>query len=332
MTNVPSFERINYILRPNKQVERKMIIDLLSGLHLPTDISEYNYVGMGSIYYYDFILMHKYFGITRMISIDNKSTIKRFEFNKPYDFISFENCFTSNYLYRHNYSQNSLFWLDYDGYIGNNDSLKEDLSILGKSCKKYDLYFVTIRCDAPKSTDAKEKFLGDFSDYIPLSLKSLKYTAAEYFPIVVQEIILNMIAAATEFNDNKFLKLCSYIYKDGALMYTLGGIFTDDVNSVIHNYSGQHRITSERGTITEIKVPNITYKEKFYLDSNIVAIEQLLQHSHEYWINKAISKEEYNEKLSKHLADELEIELSHSDLSNYIKNYRFIPQYYEGII
>jgi len=56
----PSFEKINYIFRPKKQIERKILIELFQKIQntLNINISEYQYIGLGSIYYYDFILFH----------------------------------------------------------------------------------------------------------------------------------------------------------------------------------------------------------------------------------------------------------------------------------
>jgi hypothetical protein len=332
MSRTPSFERINYILRPNKQVERKMILDILSHISLSIGISEYNYIGMGSIYYYDFILMHKYLNIRKMVSIDNKSTVKRFIFNKPYDFIQFENCDTSEYLYRHSYNEKSIFWLDYDGSIIRNEPLVKDISILGKNCREDDFYFVTIRCDSLKDDNSRENFLNSFSKYIPPPLRVVKNTAPGNYPFLIQEILLNMLAESTEFNDNKFLKLFSFLYKDGALMYTLGGIFTSNPEELLRKNRSQMPISNSREEITEIKLPHITYKEKYYLDSNITTIEQMLRYSHEHLSNTCYDETEYVQRMEKYLSNELDFELSQSDLTNYVKNYRFVPQYYEGII
>ena len=78
--SIPSFEKINYLLRPKKQIERKIIIEILQKIQKPLkiDISKYCYIGMGSIYYYDYILFHKFLGISNMVSIDDKDCKNRF--------------------------------------------------------------------------------------------------------------------------------------------------------------------------------------------------------------------------------------------------------------
>ena len=60
-TPLESFSRFNYLLRPSKQVERKLFIEALHRLALGNfRIHEYTYLGFGSPYYADFILFHKY--------------------------------------------------------------------------------------------------------------------------------------------------------------------------------------------------------------------------------------------------------------------------------
>lgn len=100
-----SFEYINYMFRPKKQIERKIIIEILQELEKEISLSKYLYIGFGSIYYYDFILFHKMLNINKFLSIDDKSTIKRFNFNRPYDFISFENRISTDFLNEHDWKK-----------------------------------------------------------------------------------------------------------------------------------------------------------------------------------------------------------------------------------
>ena len=65
---VRSYEKFNYLLRPSKQVERKLFIEALHRLRAAGyPIYEYTYLGLGSVFYADFILFHKYLYIDKMI-------------------------------------------------------------------------------------------------------------------------------------------------------------------------------------------------------------------------------------------------------------------------
>src|SRR5687767_9685097 len=87
MATERSFERFNYLLRPNKNVERKLLLEVLTAFsELPgLSLAEYRYVGLSSVYYADAVLFHKWLGITDIISIEKEaSRKKRLEFNRPY--------------------------------------------------------------------------------------------------------------------------------------------------------------------------------------------------------------------------------------------------------
>ena len=123
----PSFEKINYIFRPKKQIERKILIELFQKLQntLDINISEYQYIGLGSIYYYDFILFHKYLNIRDMISLDDEDYPNRFEFNKPFDFITFKPKSTTNFLSENDLNKKSFIWFDYDSSLIRYNKWKE---------------------------------------------------------------------------------------------------------------------------------------------------------------------------------------------------------------
>src|SRR5437879_5407175 len=87
----PSYEKINYGLRPAKSVERKMLRDAFKKLSEFGTLESYRYVGFGSTYFSDFFLFHKSLGITNMTSIEKDVANRdRFLFNIPYNCIGIE--------------------------------------------------------------------------------------------------------------------------------------------------------------------------------------------------------------------------------------------------
>lgn len=69
---------INYSLRPRKNIERKILCDIIRSLSYFGPVDEYRYLGFGSFYYQDYILFHKEFSITQAISfeIDTRGYLK----------------------------------------------------------------------------------------------------------------------------------------------------------------------------------------------------------------------------------------------------------------
>lgn len=83
-TMADSGQKINYSLRPQKCVERKIMCELLSTCETAVPIHKYRYIGFGSFYFSDFVLFHNQLNIDQMISIEKSSNKMRYEFNKPY--------------------------------------------------------------------------------------------------------------------------------------------------------------------------------------------------------------------------------------------------------
>ena len=81
-------EIMNYLFRPAKNIERKMLCEALSRLSFILDLKHYQYVGFGSVYFADFTLFHKQLGIQKLISIEGEEEMEeRVRFNKPYSCI-----------------------------------------------------------------------------------------------------------------------------------------------------------------------------------------------------------------------------------------------------
>lgn len=58
-----SFERIDYQLRYNKHIERKLVFDILSRAAQRVSFSEHRYLGFGSMWFSDFRLARRLLGL-----------------------------------------------------------------------------------------------------------------------------------------------------------------------------------------------------------------------------------------------------------------------------
>jgi hypothetical protein len=84
---------IAYDLRPAKQAERRILLDFLKCANeAGITISGSRYVGMGGTMFYDFHLMHRFLGVSNMVSLERNPDIHpRSVFNCPFDFIEVRN-------------------------------------------------------------------------------------------------------------------------------------------------------------------------------------------------------------------------------------------------
>ncbi len=256
----PSFEKVNYLFRPRKQIERKIIIEILQELKGQfNNFQDHEYIGMGSIYYYDFILFHKLLDFEKMTSIDDKVTTKRFLFNKPYEFISFKNQLSTDFLSSQKWTDNRIIWMDYDLKL--NEVILDDFGILSKNCIDRDILIFTIDAQCDYDDDKKDEFINTFEDFIPSSFQKDEYFEPLYFPKLLETICLNIFKDQMLYDNYKFNKLFSFTYSDRAKMYTLGGIFSDPekIPKLTNLFLRQNH------EIIDIDIPLITYKEKYYL-------------------------------------------------------------------
>jgi hypothetical protein len=331
-----SFEFVNYMLRPKKQIERKVIIDILRELNNVINISNYKYIGFGSIYYYDFILFHKFLKMNDLLSIDYKSTKKRFEFNRPYDFISLENKISTDFLSEFDWMghKNAVLWLDYDSKL--DDVVLSDLEIISKNCNKKDILIITLNASCAKDKYRRkldrELFFRDFGTYVSSGYENRECFTPKNLPKLLQNVIMNYLSKMCELRDTKFYKLFSFVYRDTSPMFTLGGIFDDKNELRIRVWTNEFICTDEE--IKYINVPILTYYEKFYIDSHIEKLKQKISEIEDEINGQGISDpEEKENKMTEKINTYLPFEL-HSiyDLKNYLDYYKYYPQYYEGII
>jgi len=114
-----SYLKVQYDLRPAKQVERRMLIDAFHMLAMANfPIRDYQYTGFGSVYFVDFILFHKLLGIKRMVSVEHSEKVEnRVKFNRPYAFVDIVIGSASELIPRLSPDLKHILWLDYDDVL-----------------------------------------------------------------------------------------------------------------------------------------------------------------------------------------------------------------------
>jgi hypothetical protein len=309
MTN--SYERINCLLRPKKQIERKIIAETLQHLDNLIDISKYHYFGFGSIYYADFQLFHKYLNIERMTSIDKSADDEsRFKFNKSYGFIEFEISDVKDYLpTRLNWDDNLFIWLDFDNEI--DEDIVSSIKFIASKAKPLDIFIITVNAHSPdiKVAGLFENFMVKFGQYLEPTLTKTEFK--KNYTKILQKIIKACVYDGITHNQEKrkFLQLFNFCYEDGSNMYTYGGIFYDlDANPSLETLKDRiSTLTHVYGDddIGNIDCPIITAREKLYIDSYI-------------------KEGEFRGELNNFC-------LCEADLKKYSKYYKYYPQFFESI-
>ncbi len=144
--SIPSFQRFDYLLRANKAIERKLVFDVIMLAKNALAISDFWYLGFGSMWFGDFKIAHRLLNIDDMISIEREDHADRADFNKPFSTISVVpgDC---NEILKSSISQNLwsrpvVAWLDYDGRL--DDSVVNDIEVVVGKAQRNSIFLITV--------------------------------------------------------------------------------------------------------------------------------------------------------------------------------------------
>lgn len=146
--NSPSFERVDYQLRYNKHIERKLIFRRLLEASEKIDFSNHTYLGFGSIWFVDYKIAHKLLGISEMLSMERPEHADRARFNTPFGCIKVEAGDSGKILSSLKddfWSHPTMCWMDYDGCL--DPSVVDDIGVLLDSAKLGSVVTVTVNAN-----------------------------------------------------------------------------------------------------------------------------------------------------------------------------------------
>lgn len=264
---------INYVIRPAKGVERKMLAELCSRLRTFRALSEYQYVGYGGAYFCDFSLFHRALNIQDMVSIEyDKPGAMRYEFNKPFRCVRMEFGNARDVLPNLDWSKPSVLWMDEIG------SLSEDLidvfTSIVRQLKTGSVALLTVAAtrldgaDNPMKIASLRKQLGRFSPDLSDSELDGPKLQMRLFDVLCQEAqkILDKCYGFREGVDRMhFVPLINFGYRDGKRMSTWGGIVLSNtmkengLSSFVKDLP--FLVLSTTQPPYDIEVPNLSLKE-----------------------------------------------------------------------
>ncbi|WP_156152795.1 MULTISPECIES: O-methyltransferase [Pseudomonas] len=271
-----SFEAVNYLIRPNKSVERKLIFDTLLHLSKTFDIPSYIYVGMGSMWFIDFVLAHRNLGISKLISFEHPDYSSRAKFNCPYKAIEVRGETVSDGIKNLNWQENSVVWLDYD--TGPEGPVLEDVGYLAQRMSVGSFLLITLNAHVARLPDkdsqgnpitrheALSELMGEFapddSEFPNLNLKQYPFALAKALTLCVERETRRSARGI------EFYPFMNFKYSDNAPMITVGGVFLDTPTKEKF-LTNTHVQTSHylNNPLFEISIPHLTQRERAVLDS-----------------------------------------------------------------
>ena len=280
-SDMPSYERINYMLRPNKSVERKMVCEMLSRISAVRNVSMFQYIGFGSTYFADFSLFHRNLGITQMISIEGEGRAKnRCEFNKPFACIDLRMGESSDILPNLDFNtKDSIVWLDYDGIIS--DTVFSDINTVVTAIRPDSFFMLSLNAEfillkQEAESDIKQYLIDMIGEErFPNQFLDNEITSKIYLNILYHCIIEEIRTVVQKRNGMEdyeltFHQVVYFVYKDGARMMTIGGfLFKKDEENERMDKMAIHQLPYYRNSMEpfNIKCPVLSLKEIQALNS-----------------------------------------------------------------
>ncbi len=282
---------INYNLRPAKNIERKMIRDVLLRMGVFLPLHKYQYIGFGANYFTDFYLFHKYLHIKKMISIEGDiGNKKRYEFNKPLRCIDLKFGLSNEILPEIPINGNTIIWLDYDGLL--DESCLIDVTTVASAADTGTVLLISYNSRPLKSKeledrysseslkDRPKKYLTDLfggDSFIPYDATFKGLSKWLDYSKLLGEVVRNSLKSRLSISNRGatekllFKQIFNFNYKDGVEMSTLGFVFYKEGSGKIINECSVESFDfcTELKEPYTIEVPNLTLKEIKHINESM---------------------------------------------------------------
>ena len=271
-----SYERINYSLRPAKNIQRKMLAAAFQRLSGFGRLKSYRYIGFGSTFFSDFSLFHKTLGIVDMLSIERDvDRADRFESNKPFHCIEMDFRESNQALPSLDWNQKTILWLDYDDKL--TSSVLTDVQFFCSNAPAASVIVVTVDAepDAMES-DRLELMRGRVgpaklpqgTDAARLEGWELANISRSILTTEIRDTIRQRNGVLAGGFKLEYHQLFNFHYADGAKMTTVGGIICEEGQRPILDscdFTNMDFVKTEAEPF-HIEVPSLTFKELRLLD------------------------------------------------------------------
>ena len=282
---VASFRKIDYRVRPAKSIERKMLAESFRRLSEFESTSRYRYIGLGSLYFSDFMLFHKQLGCELMVSIEDTSdpvVQRRFHLNVPYGHIEMKFGSSAVILQTLPWEPKTIAWMDYDGPLVG--SCLGDIEYMIRHAASGSILLLSVNAgniNVPEGetekVDAIERLkLAVGAAAVPPEVANRDLSGwgvARVYRSIVNETISQALrtrnATRPAGEKVRYRQLYNFHYTDGVRMLTLGGLVYDERDEALVSKCAFDQMDFIRGGDDpyQIAPPNLTYLEMRQIDA-----------------------------------------------------------------
>ncbi|WP_371180916.1 O-methyltransferase [Xanthomonas sacchari] len=277
-----SYAKIDYRVRPAKSIERKMLVESFRALKEFGALEHYRYVGLGSVYFSDFALVHRALGVEKMISIENATDLSvqaRFRLNVPYGNVEMKFGTSTAILQRLEWSQRTICWLDYDGALVK--SCLDDVEYIARNAQSGSVIIASFNAGNIGGGESDEKPLSALktavgADSVPVDVESKHLSGwgvgdvyRRIFCSAIEDALLARASTGRAGARLIYKPLYYFRYADGVKMITVGGVLVDESQLGVFrscNFEQFDFCRTDEGAYL-IEAPHLTYAEMRQMDS-----------------------------------------------------------------
>ncbi len=279
---MPSFDFVNYSIRPSKTIQRYIVFEGIRQLQQNLDLENLAYIGFGSIWFTDFVSAHKILHIDDMVSIEGDDIgFSRAVFNSPYATIRVRHGSSSEVLptlYDDDVLKGRpwLVWFDYDYEF--NESVRDDVRSLIENAHANSIVIVTFNGQDRRygtAPDRARRLRDLFGAVVPEELRREDCQGEQMHETLANLALDFMRSAAADISrPGGLVPAFRVIYRDSSPMITVGGILPA---------KGAIRIAANVVNLATwpccpakpIVAPHLTMREAAMLQSKLPSVEQL---------------------------------------------------------
>jgi len=322
-----AFEDINYSLRPAKNVQRKMLVDVCQRLpHIRPD-KEYRYIGFGSPYFSDIKLIHRRLGIQDIVSIEREEDEKeRFELNKPFRCVDLKWGKSSSVLPTLSWEKPTILWLDYTEQL--KTYILSDIREFMTNAPVGSMLIVTVNAHpTPIHALSEEEGMLDelrenlSREVIPQDVGEKELRGWGYAD-TCRRIVNNMIneefldhrnSGVSEEEQIEYRQLVNFRHQDNAKMMTVGGVlYSDDLDPNYEKASFDDLFFVREG------------KEAYKIDTPVLTYPEMRQ------LDKKLPKDPESMMTQQRGTGKIESKLPNKHIKRYAELYRYFPTFVES--
>lgn len=259
-----------YHLRPNKAIDRFILIEAIRKLERINDLSDYTYYGFGGPYLEDFRVLNEYCPEIGMVSIEqNANVLKRQRFHQPCKTIRLQNAKFNSFLAEFDpKDKKSIFWLDYTKL---NLEAFEDFQILLEKVATDSIIKITLQAMPMDYNGKADKFREQFGKFMPDPSADPPILLEDYVVLLqdMLQIAAQQVLPAT--GEMTLQPLASFFYADGATMFTFTGIVCkkSDQKKIRDIFKNWRCANLKWNKPKQINIPILSTKERLHLQKHL---------------------------------------------------------------